>query len=186
MTAVGGTSLAVGQDDTYQRETGWGTAKAFLAAGGTAWETLPGAFAAGGGGGTSKTVAQPSYQGAVVPDTLALANGGATKQRVVPDISAVADPNTGFLVAVARRSPTGRCSTASAAPVEPHWPPLWSPVSKDLSSRHAAGSPWGSPTLPSTRGTVPLSFRDVTDHPLGAAVSPVSTMPTAMTGRTVW
>ncbi len=97
VTAVGGTSLAVGKGDKYQFETGWGTEKAALAADGKSWTGFPGAFTSGAGGGTSKTVAQPFYQKGVVPGALAKANG-TTAMRTVPDIAAVADPNTGFKV----------------------------------------------------------------------------------------
>ncbi|WP_189261088.1 S53 family peptidase [Streptomyces fuscichromogenes] len=97
VTAVGGTSLAVGKGDTYLWETGWGTEKASLSADGKSWTNFPGAFTSGAGGGTSKTVGEPYYQKGVVPDSLAKANS-ATGNRVVPDISAIADPNTGFLV----------------------------------------------------------------------------------------
>ncbi|GHE92051.1 serine protease [Streptomyces spiralis] len=97
VTAVGGTALAVGTNDTYLWETGWGTGKAALSADGTSWVGLPGTFNSGAGGGTSRTVAQPSYQTGVVPDALAKASS-AGGNRVVPDIAAIADPNTGFLV----------------------------------------------------------------------------------------
>ena len=51
--------------------------------------TLPGGFFGGGGGGTSHGFPQPDYQRAAI---------GAFSGRVVPDISALADPNTGLLV----------------------------------------------------------------------------------------
>ncbi|MEU6196798.1 S53 family peptidase [Streptomyces sp. NPDC047061] len=97
VTAVGGTSLAVGKGDKYLWETGWGTEKASLSADGKSWTSFPGAFTSGAGGGTSKTVSEPYYQKGVVPNSLAKANS-ASGNRVVPDISAIADPNTGFLV----------------------------------------------------------------------------------------
>lgn len=50
---------------------------------------LPGAFFGGGGGGVSAVFAEPAYQ---------LRSIGAYSGRAVPDISALADPNTGFLV----------------------------------------------------------------------------------------
>ncbi|MFZ3557075.1 MULTISPECIES: S53 family peptidase [unclassified Streptomyces] len=123
VTAVGGTSLAVGKGDTYQWETGWGTLKSNLAADGKSWTDFPGAYTSGAGGGTSRTVAQPDYQKGVVPDALAGANGG--KNRVVPDISAIADPNTGFLVGQTQTMPDGSLGydeyriggTSLAAPV---------------------------------------------------------------------
>ena len=49
----------------------------------------PGVFFGGGGGGVSQIFPQPLYQSAVI---------GSASGRVVPDISALADPNTGLLV----------------------------------------------------------------------------------------
>ncbi|MGW7507647.1 S53 family peptidase [Streptomyces massasporeus] len=107
VTAVGGTSLAVGKNDTYLWETGWGTDKAVLSADGKSWTDFPGAFTSGAGGGTSRTVAEPDYQQGVVPEALAKANS-ANGNRVVPDIAAIADPNTGFLVGQTQSSPDGK------------------------------------------------------------------------------
>ncbi|MGN7800820.1 S53 family peptidase [Leifsonia sp. 22587] len=56
---------------------------------GTFASPLPGTFNGGGGGGVSRIFAQPAYQAAAV---------GAASGRLVPDISALADPNTGLLV----------------------------------------------------------------------------------------
>ncbi|KUO13172.1 S53 family peptidase [Streptomyces sp. DSM 15324] len=106
VTAVGGTSLAVGKGDTYQWETGWGTEKAVLSADGKSWTDFPGVFTSGAGGGTSKTVAEPFYQRGVVPKALATANSAAGN-RVVPDIAALADPNTGFKVGQTQTFPDG-------------------------------------------------------------------------------
>ncbi|MFF8590260.1 protease pro-enzyme activation domain-containing protein [Streptomyces sp. NPDC015220] len=106
VTAVGGTSLAVGKGDKYLWETGWGTEKATLSADGKSWTGFPGAYTSGAGGGTSKTVPQPYYQKNVVPKALATANNAAGN-RVVPDIAAIADPNTGFLVGQTQTFPDG-------------------------------------------------------------------------------
>jgi len=65
---------------------------------GTLGTAAPGAFYGGGGGGVSAVVARPSYQaGLPVPGT----------GRIVPDISALADPNTGFLVGQTQQFTTG-------------------------------------------------------------------------------
>lgn len=106
-TAVGGTSLAVGQDGGRMFETGWETGKSVLTNG--AYNPgPPGAFQAGAGGGTSVIFKEPSYQKNVVPDALAKQNQkGNTKGRVVPDVAAVADPNTGFLVGQTQTFPDG-------------------------------------------------------------------------------
>ena len=100
VTSVGGTSLSVNSNGTYGFETGWGTDRALVNFGTTPATysgSLPGTFVFGAGGGTSTLVQQPSYQSGVVPDGLAQANG-STRMRVVPDVSAVADPYTGFAV----------------------------------------------------------------------------------------
>lgn len=56
---------------------------------GTLGAALPGSFAGGGGGGVSQVFAEPGYQSSTI---------GSHSGRVVPDISALADPNTGLLV----------------------------------------------------------------------------------------
>jgi subtilase family serine protease len=92
VTAVGGTSLGVTAGNGYLFETGWGTKRGSLFGG--SWTTP--AFLYGGGGGTSRLFAQPSYQAGVVPSALASRYGGSG--RVVPDVAMDGDPNTGMLV----------------------------------------------------------------------------------------
>jgi subtilase family serine protease len=107
ITAVGGTSLAVGKDGKKIFETGWETGKSSLT-NGVYTPGFPGAYTSGAGGGTSRLFAQPFYQKGVVPDALSKQNQvGNAKGRVVPDISAVADPNTGFLVGQTQTFPEG-------------------------------------------------------------------------------
>ena len=65
VTAVGGTSLAVGQNNDYLFEQGWGTGKSVLTNG--QWNPLSPAYLYGGGGGTSQLFKEPSYQKKVVP-----------------------------------------------------------------------------------------------------------------------
>jgi subtilase family serine protease len=104
ITAVGGTSLAVGKNGQRIFETGWETSKSVLTNG--AW--APAAYTTGSGGGTSRLFEQPFYQKGVVPDALSTKNQtGHKKGRVVPDISAVGDPNTGFLVGQTQTFPEG-------------------------------------------------------------------------------
>ncbi|HYZ30003.1 MAG TPA: S53 family peptidase [Thermoleophilaceae bacterium] len=94
VTGVGGTSLAVGAANNYLFETGWGTDKTTLTDG--AWSpSPPGDFLYGAGGGTSKLFSQPSYQQGVVPQSL---SGAANPMRLVPDVAALGDPNTGMLI----------------------------------------------------------------------------------------
>ena len=166
VTAVGGTSLNVGKNDTYQWETGWGTLQAGLGADNN-WTGFPGAFTSGAGGGTSATMPQPFYQKGVVPDSLAKANGTAP-MRTVPDISAVADPNTGFLVGQTQTLPDGTLGydeyriggTSLAAPV------IAGIQALAQQARHNVPIGFANPGIYQRYGT--SSYHDVTDHPLGA------------------
>jgi subtilase family serine protease len=96
VTAVGGTSLAVGASNDYLFETGWETGRAPLNADNT-WGAP--VYTSGSGGGTSRIFTQPAYQAGVVPNALATAHGLRSQpMRVVPDVSMLGDPNTGFRV----------------------------------------------------------------------------------------
>ena len=68
IVAVGGTSLFVNSDNSYQSESAW----------------------SGSGGMISQFEPQPSYQQGVVTQS--------TQFRTVPDVAAIADPNTGVAV----------------------------------------------------------------------------------------
>jgi subtilase family serine protease len=170
VTAVGGTSLAVGKDDTYLWETGWGTEKASLSADGKSWTDFPGAFTSGAGGGTSKTVAEPYYQKGVVPDALAKANSAAGN-RVVPDISAIADPNTGFLIGQTQTLPEGGQAyseyriggTSLASPVIA--------AVQALAEEARGGKPIGfaNPEIYKRYGS--KAYHDVTDNPTGSGLA---------------
>ncbi|GHH30844.1 S53 family peptidase [Streptomyces lanatus] len=171
VTAVGGTSLAVGKGDAYLWETGWGTQKAELSADGKTWAGFPGAFTSGAGGGTSRTVAEPYWQKGVVPDALARANS-ADGNRVVPDIAAIADPNTGFLVGQTQTLPDGRTQaydeyrlggTSLAAPVIAGV--------QALAQEANAGKPLGfaNPAIYARHGS--KAYHDVTDNPTGSGLA---------------
>jgi len=104
VTAVGGTTLAVGASNNYLFETGWGTYTSSWT--GTAWSpTPPGTWLYGGGGGVSRIFAEPRYQQGVVPNSVFTAQGRTG--RVVPDISANADPNAGYLIGETQTFPDG-------------------------------------------------------------------------------
>ncbi|WP_043682104.1 S53 family peptidase [Streptomyces xylophagus] len=166
VTAVGGTSLAVGKGDKYLWETGWGTEKALLSADGKSWTSFPGAFTSGAGGGTSKTVAEPFYQKGVVPDALAKANS-ATGNRVVPDISAIADPNTGFKVGQTQTQSDGSESyseyriggTSLASPV------IAAVQALAQEARGGKAIGFANPSIYAKYGT--KVYHDVTDKPTG-------------------
>ena len=96
VTAVGGTSLGVGADGSRAVETGWGTSnyncdQTTLACTRTGWLY-------GAGGGVSRVFAEPSYQ------TQAGLN---LSGRGVPDVAAVGDPQTGYLVGQTQTFPDG-------------------------------------------------------------------------------
>lgn len=99
-TGIGGTSLAVGAGNGYDFETGWGNTRAGVtySADGTPtgyYPALPGTFYIGTGGGVSSLFTQPAYQRGVVPAALSRQAGGRA-MRVEPDLSADADPYTGY------------------------------------------------------------------------------------------
>ena len=85
VTAVGGTSTAIGSSNALSWQTGWGTEKYSLSADGTGWTSI--GYLYGAGGGFSSLFAKPDYQ-AKLPGT----------QRAVPDMAMDADPTTGMLV----------------------------------------------------------------------------------------
>jgi subtilase family serine protease len=85
VTAVGGTSTAIGRANTLDWETGWGTEKYTLSADGTGWDSV--GYLYGAGGGFSSLFPKPQYQ-SNLPGT----------QRAVPDVAMDADPTTGMLV----------------------------------------------------------------------------------------
>ncbi|MEU4616575.1 S53 family peptidase [Streptomyces umbrinus] len=166
VTAVGGTSLAVGKGDTYKWETGWGTLKATLSDDGKSWTDFPGAYTSGAGGGTSATVKQPFYQRGVVPSALAKANGKQA-MRTVPDISAIADPNTGFLVGQTQTFPDG---TQKYDEYRIGGTSLASPVIagiQALAQQQRGGHPIGfaNPAIYDRYGS--KLYHDVTDRPTG-------------------
>jgi subtilase family serine protease len=106
VTAVGGTSLAVGASNQRLFETAWGTGKSVLTDGD--WSpAAPGAFLYGSGGGTSRLFPQPSYQTGVVPSSIADYFDTGSAWRAVPDVSMDGDPSTGMLIGETQTFPDG-------------------------------------------------------------------------------
>ena len=94
MTAVGGTSLGIGEANNRVLETGWGTSDygcntTTLVCTRTGWFY-------GSGGGVSKLFPAPSYQ-----SSLGLSG------RAIPDVAALGDPQTGFLMGQTQTFPGG-------------------------------------------------------------------------------
>ncbi|HTZ85422.1 MAG TPA: S53 family peptidase [Solirubrobacteraceae bacterium] len=123
-TAVGGTSLQVGQVGSRLGELGWSTSLSELCTPLLLEEELPGCtkgklnswvpkapgeYDYGSGGGTSYVYPEPYYQQGIVPAALASRNKRATGEanRVEPDISMDADPTTGMLVGETQSFPDG-------------------------------------------------------------------------------
>ncbi|OON71379.1 S53 family peptidase [Streptomyces tsukubensis] len=166
VTAVGGTSLAVGKKNAYQWETGWGTLLSGLSKDGDSWTGFPGTYTSGAGGGTSAAVEQPFYQKGTVPVSLSKANGD-TAMRTVPDIAAVADPNTGFLVGQTQTFPDGSLQydeyriggTSLAAPV------IAGIQAVAQQEHHGIPIGFANPGIYQRYGT--SAYHDVTDQPLG-------------------
>jgi subtilase family serine protease len=90
VTAVGGTSLAVDQNHTLDFETGWGVSS--YNCNPTSATCNRAGWQAGAGGGYSAIFPQPDYQ--------ANYGGNLTGKtgRGVPDVAALADAQTGYLV----------------------------------------------------------------------------------------
>ncbi|MFG2042248.1 protease pro-enzyme activation domain-containing protein [Dactylosporangium sp. NPDC048998] len=104
-TAVGGTSTGLNASNQVVVQTGWESAANVLS-GGT-WKRLNPALAGGAGGGPSHFFDKPAWQ----------ANLPGSK-RTLPDVSALADPYTGFYVGYTvggqyRAGPIGGTSLAT-------------------------------------------------------------------------
>jgi len=183
VTSVGGTSLAVGQSKNYKWETSWGTMQVPLAKNGKSWQsTPPGKYPAdydgSGGGGVSTTYAQPSYQAGVVPTALAesLPDGttSSTPMRVIPDVSALADPSTGVLIGQTTLQPNGKTYAFSLSRIGGTSVacPVFAGIQAD--AQQAVGGPIGfaNPAIyyldtHAPYGSATPAYNDVTDHPLG-------------------
>jgi subtilase family serine protease len=96
VTAVGGTSLAVGEGGARVFETGWGTSNYNCDT--TTLEATRTGWLYGAGGGVSRLFAMPSYQ---KDAGLMLAGRG------VPDVAALGDPQTGLLMGQTQTFPDG-------------------------------------------------------------------------------
>jgi subtilase family serine protease len=105
VTAVGGTSMGVTQDNARLFELGWESGTSTWNRTTSTWGPL--SYLYGGGGGTSRLFAQPAYQAGVVPNDIATYGGTAPAARVVPDVSALGDPNTGMLIGQTQRFSDG-------------------------------------------------------------------------------
>jgi subtilase family serine protease len=88
VTAVGGISLALNSSNAIVWQAGWGNNTSVLDSSGLVSDPPQGSFFAGSGGGPSAFFSKPSFQ-KNLPGTA----------RLLPDISWLADPNTGVVLA---------------------------------------------------------------------------------------
>ena len=108
-------------DNNWEWEIPWGTLLDPLAADAdvvdatrsAAYASTPTTYDGSGGGGVSTAYTQPWYQRGVVPYRLATdvpepTTTPTTPMRVVPDVSALADPSTGMLVGQTTLQPNGK------------------------------------------------------------------------------
>lgn len=160
VTSVGGTSMGIDKSGKLVLETGWGTGGAKVNPAGTGYlSTPPGDFFGGAGGGTSTFFAQPAYQKGIVPD--ALAKG----RRVSPDVAALADPYTGFLIGI---SPITDDTTLATGPFENETyggtslaSPLTAAQVALVQQAAHAGVGFANPTLYAIARVLPSAYRDV-------------------------
>ena len=154
VTAVGGTSTAIGAGGELLWQTGWGTQKYDLSANGKGWvPSFTPPFLYGSGGGFSTLFNRPAYQNGVVHE--------AAPGRAVPDVALDGDPTTGMLVGETQTFPNGvrygeyRIGGTSLSS------PLFAGV--QALAAQAAGSRLGfaNPTIYALAREAPGAFRDV-------------------------
>ncbi len=94
VTSVGGTSLGISQANARAVETGWGTST--YSCNSTTLVCTRKGWLYGAGGGVSQLFGVPFYQ-----------KGMGFSGRAEPDIAALADPQTGYLIGQTQSFPTG-------------------------------------------------------------------------------
>ncbi|WP_051965662.1 S53 family peptidase [Kitasatospora mediocidica] len=164
-TSVGGTTLEIGKSGRVTGELAWGNDAAQLNAQGTGYLTPPpGQFQMGSTGGRSNLIPEPWYQKGTVPTALATAGGTAPAHREQPDISADADPATGWLVGYT--VPGGAYTEAMGGGTSGSSPLI---AGLEADAGQAAGHALGfaNPLLYSMRGTA--AIHDVLPAPAGQA-----------------
>ncbi len=165
VTSVGGTSLGIDKRGKIAFETGWGDTIDQIVADPTTGALsytapLPGTrFVGGAGGGVSTVFAQPWYQRGIVPASL------AKGMRVAPDIAALADPYTGFLIGI---SPINDDVALSTDPFENETyggtslasPLVAAQIALVQQATHSMIG-FANPTLYALDRVLPSAFRDV-------------------------
>jgi hypothetical protein len=131
VVSVGGTSLTLGTDNSYISESTW----------------------SGAGGGLSFIESQPSYQSGNV-------NGITTTVRATPDVSMVADPQTGVIVIDSFDGGTFAVGGTSVA--TPLWGALIAIVNQGRSLRGQTTLNGLTQTLPMLYALPSTDFHDIT------------------------
>jgi subtilase family serine protease len=175
VTAVGGTSVFIDQSGRIVNETGWGSVRdQIVNTNGVVQysEPLPGTYYGGAGGGVSTVYAQPSYQRGIVPASL------AKGKRVAPDISADADPYTGYQIGYSPITDNGTLATGPYKNATYGGTSLASPlvaaqVALVQQQTHATIG-FANPTLYAIDRVVPSAYRDVVPPASTIAVAQVS------------
>jgi subtilase family serine protease len=177
VTAVGGTTLAIGSDGQQLWQAGWGDLRSTLNTTGDGWTPAlgtgyPATWRGGSGGGASEDYAQPSYQAGIVPNSLSetLPDGTVetSPHRVIPDISMDADPNTGMRIGQTVQFADG---TVKYAETRLGGTSLSCPLfvgMQALAQAEEGGSPLGFANQELYNLYDTPFINDVTDTPLGA------------------
>lgn len=159
VTAIGGTSTAIGANGSVIAEYPWGDNYAQIDSAGTGYTSPapPGTYAGGSGGGVSSEYAEPAYQNAAVPATLATDSGTTRASRVIPDLSA--DAGLGWMVGWTGAFTDGAYAELPASGGTSASTPLIAGLEAD--AIQAAGHPLGfiDPQLYTLNGT--SAIRDV-------------------------
>ncbi len=121
----------------------------------TVWNNGPGSGATGGG--VSDTFARPAWQANVGVPSSGSANG-----RGVPDVAAVADPQTGYRVLVDGKEMV----IGGTSAVAPLWAALIARLAQATGTRLGLAQPKLYDSI--TAGTTPAGFRDITAGNNGA------------------
>jgi subtilase family serine protease len=163
ITAVGGTSLAIGANGNRLWETGWTTDETSLAANGRSWSPAPPGHLAGGStGGVSHQFTEPSYQNGVAKGNI----WHSKRMRTVPDVSALADPSLGLLIGVTFPFANGTRYVNRVDAGTSLASPLFAGFEADLiQARHGARLGFANPLLYKHANSA--AFYDVTSNPQG-------------------
>jgi subtilase family serine protease len=146
VTGVGGTNLQLGSNDSYGSETAWSDST----------NTARGPKGIGGGGGISDTFVQPSWQtgnGVINSFSSGQPCNAPSGQvcREVPDVSADADPATGYAVfctvTAAGCNSSGWTVVGGTSAAAPFWAGSTALINQYLQNQHVVPLGSANPTL---------------------------------------